>query len=191
MVARPTPAAAASCREVPDVSALAAAGSNSTRGYVIYGTAGAFKGNGWITAGGTSLATPLWAALTALADQQMPARHLGLLSPSLYAIARDDPKAFTDVEAGSNDYLAARGRPSHRTCTYGGGLVPGQPCYRAGRGYDMATGLGSPQASYLIADLVSQFNGAVQEPQAGSPAQERVEQPGPAAGSGREPDLTA
>jgi subtilase family serine protease len=44
------------CREVPDVSALAAIGTKGTRGYVICGTAGAFKGQGWLTAGGTSLA---------------------------------------------------------------------------------------------------------------------------------------
>ena len=61
------------CREVPDVSALAAIGTRGTRGYVIYGTAGAFKGQGWLTVGGTSLATPLWAALAALADEQSPA----------------------------------------------------------------------------------------------------------------------
>jgi subtilase family serine protease len=34
------------CREVPDVSALAAIGTRGTHGYVIYGTAGAFKGQG-------------------------------------------------------------------------------------------------------------------------------------------------
>jgi len=145
------------CREVPDVSALAAGGTSTTRGYVIYGTAGGFKDSGWVTAGGTSLASPLWASLTALADQQMPAHRLGLLSPSLYRIARADPQAFTDVTAGDNDYLAARGHPSHRTCR--DGRSRHQPCYRAARGYDMATGLGTPQASYLITDLHDQRSG--------------------------------
>jgi len=140
------------CREVPDVSALAAIGTRHTRGYVIYGSAGAFRGRGWQTVGGTSLATPLWAALTALADQQMVTHRLGLLSPSLYPIARQDPRAFTDVVLGQNDYLAAGGHPSHYACRYQG--VPGQPCYRAVRGYDMATGLGTPRARYLIADLL-------------------------------------
>ncbi len=139
------------CREVPDVSALAAIGTRGTRGYVIYGTAGAFKGKGWLTVGGTSLATPLWAALAALADQQMPGHRLGLLSPSLYRIARRVPRAFTDVRAGNNDYLARSGRHSHHTCWSGG--RPGRPCYRAARGYDMATGLGSPQAAYLVTAL--------------------------------------
>ncbi len=145
------------CREVPDVSALAAIGTRGTRGYVIYGTAGAFKGNGWLTVGGTSLATPLWAALTALADAQVPTHRLGLLSPSLYSIARHDPRAFTDVRAGNNDYLAASGRYSHHTCRSGGRRR--QPCYPASRGYDMATGLGSPQAGYLVTALLGERAG--------------------------------
>jgi subtilase family serine protease len=145
------------CRAVPDVSALAAIGTRGTRGYVIYGRAGAFKGKGWLTVGGTSLATPLWAALTALADQRMTTHRLGLLSPSLYRIARRDPRAFTDVRAGTNDYLAGYGRHSHRTCRSAGRRP--QPCYPAARGYDLATGLGSPQAGYLVAALLRERAG--------------------------------
>ncbi len=152
------------CREVPDVSALAAQGAAAapgvrrTRGYVIYGTAGAFKGSGWQTVGGTSLATPLWAALTALADHQRGDHRLGLLSPSLYRIDRTDPKAFTDVRTGNNDYLARGGHPSHYTCRYGG--QRNKPCYHATKGYDMASGLGTPQASYLVAALLRQHSNA-------------------------------
>jgi hypothetical protein len=71
---------------------------------------------------------------------------------SLYPIARQDPRAFTDVISGQNDYLAAGGHPSHYACRYQG--APRQPCYRAVRGYDLATGLGTPRARYLIADLL-------------------------------------
>jgi subtilase family serine protease len=146
------------CREVPDVSALAAIGTRGTRGYVIYGTAGAFKGQGWQSVGGTSLATPLWAALTALADQRAAGHRLGLLSPSLYRIARQDPRAFTDVVAGTNDYLATYGRHSHHTCR-SGRRRRRLACYPATRGYDMATGLGSPQAGYLVTDLLRERPG--------------------------------
>jgi subtilase family serine protease len=145
------------CREVPDVSALAAIGTGSSRGYLMYGTAGAFRDQGWLTAGGTSLASPLWAALAALADQQVTGRRLGLLSPSLYRIARADPRALTGVTAGTNDYLAPNGSPAGDTCRYGG--AADQPCYRATRGYNMATGLGTPQAGYLIAALRAQRGG--------------------------------
>jgi hypothetical protein len=53
---------------------------------------------------------------------------------------------------GHNDYLAAGGHPSHYTCRYQG--MGMQPCYRAVSSYDMATGLGTPRARYLIADLL-------------------------------------
>jgi subtilase family serine protease len=139
------------CREVPDVSALAAADSLATPGYAIYGTAGVFNGRGWQSIGGTSLASPLWAALLALADQQARGHRLGLVSPALYRIDRADPGAFNDVTAGDNNYLARTGSPSNDTCTYRG--TQHLPCYRATRGYDMATGLGSPRAGRLTADL--------------------------------------
>jgi subtilase family serine protease len=139
------------CREVPDVSALAAGRANATPGYAIYGTAGPFRGKGWTSLGGTSLASPLWAALIALTDQQVAGHRLGLLSPALYQIARTDPAAFSDVTSGSNNYLARSGHPNNDTCRYNG--RPGQPCYQATRGYDMATGLGSPRAARLSLDL--------------------------------------
>ena len=131
------------CREVPDVSALAAIGTRGTRGYVIYGTAGAFKRKGWLTVGGTSLATPLWAALTALADEQLGTHRVGLLSPSLYRIARRDPGAFTDVRAGNNDYLAGYGRHSHHTCRSGrprAAVLPRPPRLRHGHRARLASG---------------------------------------------------
>lgn len=137
------------CREAPDVSALAA-GSN---GYAIYGTAGGFDGNGWTDVFGTSLATPLWAALIALADEQVPGGRLGSLNPSLYDIDRATPGAFTAVTAGNNDYLASSGAQQFgtSTCTYGG--VVDQPCYEATGRYNMATGLGTPVGSTLVAAL--------------------------------------
>ena len=53
--------------------------------------------------------------------------------------------------------LAAGGHPSHDSCTYGG--APLLPCYRATRGSDMATGLGTPQAAFLIGDLLRERPG--------------------------------
>lgn len=139
------------CREAPDVSALAAGQAEATPGYVIYGTAGGFEGRGWLSEGGTSLATPLWAGLAALADQRLGGHRLGLLSPALYLIDQHDPLAFSDVTRGDNNYLAAGGSPSNFSCYYQG--ATGEPCYPATPGYDMATGLGSPKAWTLAADL--------------------------------------
>ena len=141
------------CREVPDVSALAAGLSRVTPGYAIYGTAGPFRGKGWTSVGGTSLATPLWAALAALTAQRLPRHRLGLLSPALYRIARSDPAAFGDVTGGGNNYLARAGHPDNYRCHYNG--RGRRPCYLATPGYDMATGLGSPRAVRLAADLAA------------------------------------
>lgn len=122
-----TPCAAtggADCRESPDVSALA--GPFPYLQYV--------SGH-WGAWGGTSLAAPLWAALTALADESSACtgRSVGFANPALYQAAASDPSAFNDVTTGNNDLTGENG-----------GLYP------AGTGYDMATGLGTPNAGPLV-----------------------------------------
>jgi hypothetical protein len=108
-------------RDVPDVSASADP---------FDGDAVAWAG-GWETMGGTSAATPLWAAVTALVDQGCAA-PVGFADPALYA----HTDALTDIESGNNDY----------TDTNGGS-------YAATGGYDMATGLGVPAGSTMAALL--------------------------------------
>ncbi len=112
-----------SCREVPDVSALA----DPQDGYVIFCSCN--PGSGWSAAGGTSAAAPVWAALVALANQACSANS-GLLNPTLYSLATSHPADFRDITVGNNDL----------TGTAGGR-------YPATAGYDMASGLGSPTAS--------------------------------------------
>jgi subtilase family serine protease len=121
---RPCRAPTGYCREVPDVSADA----DPDTGYLVYYA----SGGGWTPFGGTSASTPLWASLVALADA-WPAcggRPVGFLNPSLYSIAGGSAgkSAFNDVTLGSND------------------MFPGSGHYPATRGYDMASGLGTPDA---------------------------------------------
>jgi subtilase family serine protease len=91
---------------------------------------------------GTSAAAPLWAAFTALANQQAASAGLtpvGFLNPTIYAIA-GTPRysaCFHDVVNGNN------------TNTYSAGL------FHAGPGYDNCTGLGSPNGLNLINALIS------------------------------------
>jgi subtilase family serine protease len=126
------------CREVPDV----AADADPAHGYVVYyngsGTATGTP-SGWQATGGTSGAAPLWAALFALADAA-PACHgapVGFTNPTLYQLAAsNDSGYFNDITSGNNDYTGA-----------GGGRYAARP------GYDMATGLGSPDAATLIHGL--------------------------------------
>ena len=85
---------------------------------------------------GTSAATPLWAAVVALADQEA-GHHLGFVNAALYRISLsasyDD--AFHDVVAGDNSVLTAAG------------LITG---YQAVPGWDPVTGWGSPDAQVLV-----------------------------------------
>jgi hypothetical protein len=125
------------CREVPDVSADA----DPATGYEIYwnGEDTEPEPSGWQALGGTSGAAPLWAALFTLADAS-PACHgsaIGDAGPALYRAAAEHYAAdFHDVTAGDTDDAA----------THGGD-------WPAGRGYDLATGLGTPDAGLLVGDL--------------------------------------
>ena len=85
---------------------------------------------------GTSAATPLWAGVIALADQQA-GQHLGFVNPAIYAIARGPSyhQAFHDVVTGDNSVL------------WHSGVIAG---YHAGPGWDPVTGWGSPDAQYLV-----------------------------------------
>ncbi len=140
--AAPCHAAAGYCREIPDVSADA----DPDFGYLIY-----YNGSdqvsgaptGWQGTGGTSGAAPLWAALFALADGA-PACHglpVGFVNPALYGAAAGTGEGtyFHDVTSGDSDFTQL-----------GGGRYP------AGVGYDMASGLGSPDAAALAGELCGQ-----------------------------------
>ena len=128
-------AAGTYCREVPDVSAAA----DPAFGYVIYYTGSETGVTGWQAIGGTSAAAPLWAALVALANQGC-ACDLGFLNTALYNVAAAQSsggaKALNDIITGNNDYLG-----NHAGT------------YPATAGYDMASGLGTPIATNLVAQL--------------------------------------
>jgi subtilase family serine protease len=122
------------CREVPDVSA----DSDYATGYVTY------ESGRWESNGGTSAAAPLWAALAALADasRACAGRTIGFANPALYAAAATSYAAdFHDVTSGNNDD------------TNWGNT---QGLYPAGPGYDMASGLGTPNAGNLAKTLCSE-----------------------------------
>jgi subtilase family serine protease len=118
------------CREVPDVSASA----DPVHGYIVR-----WDGH-WLPFGGTSAATPLWAAMTAdILSKSGPSHRAGFLNPLLYAAAATGAGSFNDITVGNNDYTGTAG-----------GLYP------ATKGYDMASGLGSPIATGLAQDIWAQ-----------------------------------
>ncbi len=114
-------------RGVPDVAADADASTAMTL---------MFTGGVPYPAQGTSAATPLWAAVIALADQDA-GHHLGFINPAIYAIARGPAghRAFHDVITGDNSVI------------WPTGVFTG---YRAGPGWDPVTGWGSPNARILV-----------------------------------------
>jgi subtilase family serine protease len=114
-------------RGVPDVAADADASTAMTL---------TFSGGVLYPAQGTSAATPLWAAVLALADQEA-GHHLGFVNPAIYAIARSPAyhRAFHDVTTGDNSVF------------WPTGLFTGYP---AGPGWDPVTGWGSPNAQSLV-----------------------------------------
>ena len=98
--------------------------------------------------GGTSAGSPQWAGLVALADQLGHGR-IGLMNPTLYQLgtSRFASAVFHDVTTGDNSVPAG---------------APGTPItgFSATRGWDAATGLGSPKADRLVPILaLSQRNG--------------------------------
>jgi kumamolisin len=87
------------------------------------------------TGGGTSQSAPIWAGLAALIDQMYAdsgTPPLGDLNPLLYEVAKaSTAPSFHDVYLGGNA-VAPGGRP----------------------GYDMVTGLGSPNVENLAKNIL-------------------------------------
>lgn len=91
----------------------------------------------YIGVGGTSCATPLWAGFTSLINQQAAANgepSMGFINPALYAIAAGTnySNCFHDVTTGNNTWSAS---PN---------------LFYATVGYDLCTGLGTPNGTNLI-----------------------------------------
>jgi subtilase family serine protease len=121
-------------RMVPDLSVMA----DPNTGFIEY-----FSGShgcttnctaSWGSIGGTSIGSPLVGAMVALAAQSCGQGRLGFLNPTLYQMATT---GFIDVTSGNNDLYGAGG-------------------YSAGPGYDMASGLGSPNPTTFMSELCPQ-----------------------------------
>lgn len=112
-------------RLTPDVSAVA--DTHTGLGIVLDGRQA--------VGGGTSQAAPLWAGMAAVMNQFLLAqggRRLGDLNPLLYRIAEGaEVPAFHDITVGANAIGSA------------------------GPGYDVVTGLGSPDVDNLARDVLA------------------------------------
>jgi subtilase family serine protease len=125
-------------REVPDISADA----DPNSGYSVYCTttaAGCSATSGWISVGGTSAAAPLWAGAAADINQYLVGQGkslLGFANPTWYLLACNTQShaPFHDVTSGNNLF------------------------YPATAGYDLASGIGTPDVWNIAQDLGAGIN---------------------------------
>src|SRR5690349_20499931 len=115
-------------RGVPDVAYNAAIDGGVL---IVWSSSGAGSDLVFII-GGTSAGTPQWAGLTALVDQSAK-RRIGFMNGVLYAAAFSPAyrRLFHDITTGDNSSNGVTGFP-------------------AKKGWDAATGLGSPKANALV-----------------------------------------
>jgi subtilase family serine protease len=124
-------------RAVPDIS-LDASPGGALEMYATPRSIGFPRARKWSPNAGTSLATPLFAGVVALAGQ-LAGRPLGVINPLLYQLAAQHDPGIVDVQGQGNTFHAG-----HST-------VRGFP---AGPGYDLVTGLGTIDAAKFVPDLV-------------------------------------
>ena len=113
-------------RQVPDISVM----GDPRTGMLAY------YAGGWHGFGGTSIGAPILGAMAAVGAQACGISNLGFLNPRLYQMAINGT-GIIDVTTGSND-------------------IYGIGSYSATSGYDVASGLGSPNPATFLPALCGQ-----------------------------------
>ncbi len=157
-------------RDIPDVSLLA--GNNlygalwtvcdgSTTGIdstgTIQGTADcvATSGSFFVDGvGGTSAATPAFAGILALVVQKTGQRQ-GQAAPILYSLFNSTPSIFHDITTGNNSVGCTQTSTTTASCVKNSQGYFFESGYNTFPGYDLATGLGSVDATLLVNDWTS------------------------------------
>ena len=140
-------------RALPDVSG----NSDPATGYFVWMANTQTGEFSKFTVGGTSAATPLWAALTGLIQQNTGVK-MGWFNPLIYQIGSNPAmaNAFHDITQGnninSNLYF-----PQYPGQTYGV-YLPTYLGYSATTGFDMTTGWGTPQGNNLLSAIRAIIN---------------------------------
>jgi len=114
-------------RTTPDVSWDA----NPSTGVSVYDSVRYDGKSGWWTVGGTSVGAPSWSGLIAITDQGLALNRVGSLANAQSSVYQLPSSDFNDITTGSNGE------------------------YKAGPGYDLVTGIGSPIANQLVPALVT------------------------------------
>ncbi len=102
-------------------------------------------GGNFTVVGGTSAAAPTVAAILALVNQSLgntPPTGIAPVNPRLYQLSTSYPADFNDVTTGNNQVPCTSGTTN---CPAGTTQIG----FTAGPGYDLVTGLGSPNGTAL------------------------------------------
>lgn len=154
----------ANARQIPDVSLFAADGVHDTAWVLCASGLGADgatdvdctkDSNGQFNfqvVGGTSASSPAFAGVLALLAQQQGGGRLGQVDFTLYPLAKQFPAAFHDINNGNISVVCSSSPASEPTACGANGFLTG---YDAGSGYDLATGLGTLDATQLIQNWAS------------------------------------
>jgi subtilase family serine protease len=132
-------------RGTPDISM-----SGACSGLVVTYDGFAGEQAGWYVDCGTSEATPLFAGIVALADQEA-GHSLGLINPALYAMGADHAPGLVDVTQGNNTVSFFQNGQLYKVWGY-----------RAGPGYDLASGLGTVNAALFVPEQAQAAGGGYQ-----------------------------
>jgi hypothetical protein len=109
--------------------------ANPSSGISVYDSTPYLGLSGWLEFGGTSVGAPQWAALVSIVDQNRVLNGQTSLSTSGLMKALYSPSTYS-----SNFHDITTGKAGIN---------------KAGTGYDLATGLGSPNAANIVANLAS------------------------------------
>jgi hypothetical protein len=162
----------ASARELPDVSLFASNGFNGSAWFLCASGLGGDKPtdqdctapasgsivNGTYTqyqvVGGTSASSPAFAGLLALVVQNLQSGgaanvRLGQADYTLYPLSQQHAAAFHDVITGNNS-MVCMANPASAIATQDCGTNSFLTGYDASAGYDLATGLGSVDATQMV-----------------------------------------
>ncbi len=131
-------------RGVPDISASAAVNGGAELYISAISHPEGLVGAGWYVVGGTSEASPLTAGIISLADQ-LAGHGLGQINRALYEMGDGSGSGLTDITDGNNGI----------SWTNSMGIAHTLPGFKAGPGYDLASGLGQPWAPSFVTQLVA------------------------------------
>ena len=159
-------------RVLPDVSAIA----DSTTGVLVGQTQTDKDGTAAYSEyriGGTSVSSPVFGGLMALAIQKNGGKSLGFISPAMYLASKNSPQAFRDPSLGRNlvnvrtDYSDTQD-PTSPT-VFHLRLLGQLSSLHDLVGYDDSTGLGTPCAPAFAAAVVTPMTAVSDVPGCGLP----------------------